>query len=588
MSAEQPAIVSYAPYANASLYVGDLRPDVTESDLYDAFKECGTIQSVRICRDMRDQHSLRYGYVNFQSHENAQKALDTLNGKRIKGKPCRAMWCRRDPTERRSNEGNLFVKGLDKTVDLVRLQDCFSQFGPILSCKVATDDKGFSRGYAFVHFEKVDDSQKALDAATNDKDKLKSLGMGILVEKFKAKQDRPNPPLQRYTNLYVKNFGAKFTTADLEKLFSEFGSITSPIVMNDDKGASRCFGFVNFHEHEDAAKAREALDAKEFKWKDGVLVGPKAEGEDEEELKKEGIEVLKLYVSRAQKKDERERVMASERNLREQSSPKTNLYIQRLADDVTDDDLRNLFKEFGVVKSVKVMRTPNGYSRGFGFCDFSTSEAASEAIHKVNNQLFHGKPLYVAYHQKRAERHQMLEMQNSNPRGVMNMGGVYRQQPQMFPGMYVPYMANMYPAQQYNMRQMYSRPAQFPRNYHNQRQTRRPKPQVPPTVPQVAAPAQQPVAQPVVAQTIVSQPVAPRAPEADNEKQQIGETIYTHIMKMFAQEESLWGKLTGMLLESIPIAELRELLKNTALLEEKITQAKEYYDHHIEAAQAPQ
>jgi len=583
MSADQSTIVPYAPYANASLYVGDLRLDVTESDLYDAFKECGTIQSVRICRDMRDQHSLRYGYVNFQSHENAQKALDTLNGKRIKGKPCRAMWCRRDPTERRSNEGNLFVKGLDKSVDLVRLQDCFSQFGPILSCKVATDDKGLSRGYAFVHFEKVEDAQKARDAAENDKDKLKSLGEGILVENFKSKQDRPNPPLQRYTNLYVKNLGAKFTSEDLQNLFAEFGEITSPMVMRDEKGASRLFGFVNFKNHDDAVKAREALDTKEFKWKEGVLVGPKAEGEDEEELKKEGIEVTKLYVARAQKREERERVIVNERNLREQSSPKTNLYIQRLADDVTDDDLRNLFKEFGVVKSVKVMRTPNGYSRGFGFCDFSTSEAASEAIHKVNNQLFHGKPLYVAYHQKRAERHQMLEMQNSNPR-VMNMGGVYRQ-PQMFPGMYVPYMANMYPAQQYNMRQLYNRPSQFPRNYHNPRQTRRTKPVPQPVQPVVAPPAQQ---QPVPQQPVVAQPVAPHLAEADvNEKQQIGETIYTQIMKMFASEEGLWGKLTGMLLESIPIQELRELLKNPNLLQEKITQAKDYYDkHQFESSQA--
>jgi len=180
----------------------------------------------------------------------------------------------------------------------------------------------------------------------------------------------------------------------------------------------------------------------------------------------------------------------------------------------------------------------------------------------------------------------MLEMQNSNPRGPMGMAaaGVYRQQPQIFPaGMYVPYM-NMY--QQYGMRQ-YVRP-QYPRGgYHNnQRQTRRTKPQVAPAVPQVPPQQQAPVAQPVVPQN-VPQPVAPRL-EPENEKQQIGETIYTRIMSMFPSEEPLWGKLTGMLLESISIPELRDLLKNTALLEEKITQAKDYYDHHVEAAQAPQ
>jgi len=479
---------------------------------------------------------------------------------------------------------------LDKSVDLVLLKDVFSQFGPIFSCKVATDENGVSRCYGFVHFEKVEDSEKALEAGQNDKEKLKRLGEGVSVQKYLAKQDRPNQPSQHYTNLYVKNIGAKFTTDDLKKLFGEFGDITSPVVMMDAQGNSRCFGFVNFKTHEDAEKASKALDDKALKWKDGVLIGPVAEGETEEELKKEGIELMKLYVKRAMKKEERERMMANERNLREANAPKTNLYIQRLADDVTDDDLRNLFKEFGVIKSARVMRTSTGFSRGFGFCDFASSESAVAAIQKMNNHIFHGKPLYVAYHQRKAERHQMLEMQNSGSRVYPNMP--YMRQPQMFsPQMYMTpqmYPANMYATQQYNMRQTYSRQPQFQR-YHNARPTRRPnKAQAQPM--QQAPSMQQAQAQPLQ-QTQPVQPAAPVQepqpqvirPDENNEKQQIGEQIYTHIMSMFADQEALWGKLTGMLLESIDLNELREILKNTAALEEKITQAKLYYDEHAQA-----
>jgi len=581
MSTEQPAAVPSTPYPNGSLYVGDLRQEVGESDIYDAFKECGPILSVRVCRDVKDQRSLGYAYVNFQTPENAQKALDTLNGKLLKGKPCRVMWSRRDPSQRKSNEGNLFVKSLDKSVTLVQLQDVFSHFGAIASCKVVTKDDGTSLCYGFVQFEKVEDFEKALEASKTNKDEFKSLGEKIVVEKFVPKHLRHNDANETFTNIYVKNICKKFDTEDLEKMFSPFGKITSPIIMKDAKGESRCFGFVNFEKHEDAIKAKEALDKKTMKWKDDVLVGEVAEGEDEEQLKKDGFVVMKLYVDRAQKKRERETAQRFERNLHDKPAPKTNLYIRNLADSVTDEDLRNLFKEFGVIKSSKVMMTSNGISRGFGFCDFATTESASEAIQKVHGHVFHGKPLYVAHAMKKQDRRAMLEMQQSNNRMAPVMGGMYRQQ--LFPPNM--YMVQMPPAMYPYMRQqMYPRQPQYPRTFHRQggqgrRPSKQPQPAMQQQQPQMPVQMQQP--QPAMQQ----QPVPARQPEpaAANEvaeKQQIGEQIYTRIMQMF-EDQNLWGKLTGMLLESIPLPELQALLSNPTGLTEKINQAKEYYDKHM-------
>ena len=160
-------------------------------------------------------------------------------------------------------------------------------------------------------------------------------GKKVFVGPFLKRTDRPADKEAHYTNIYVKNVAESVTEEQLEKMFAEHGKVcllllvpgrslllcvltsvsslaiisailhsgfslhaaartgcavnllllsaqvTSCMIMKDDEGKSRGFGFVNFDDADAAHQAVEALNGKDIDGKE-------------------------LYAGRAQKKSERE------------------------------------------------------------------------------------------------------------------------------------------------------------------------------------------------------------------------------------------------------------------------------------------
>jgi RNA recognition motif-containing protein len=73
-----------------------------------------------------------------------------------------------------------------------------------------------------------------------------------------------------------------------------------------------------------------------------------------------------------------------------------NIYVGNLAKDVTDEELQNLFAEYGYIKSVKIIRDLfSGESKGFGFVEMPGVAEAQKAIDSCNTKDLKGKKIVV-------------------------------------------------------------------------------------------------------------------------------------------------------------------------------------------------
>ncbi|KAI5899363.1 uncharacterized protein SCHCODRAFT_02604934 [Schizophyllum commune H4-8] len=576
---------------SASLYVGELDPTVTEAMLFEIFNMIGPVASIRVCRDAVTRRSLGYAYVNYLNAADGERALEQLNYSLIKNRPCRIMWSQRDPALRKTGQGNIFIKNLDEQIDNKALHDTFAAFGNVLSCKVATDEHGNSKGYGFVHYETAEAAENAIKNVNGMLLNDKKVYVGHHISR-KERQSKIDEMKAQFTNLYIKNIDPEVTDEEFEALFREQGNVTSSVIQRDEEGRSRGFGFVNYETHEEAQKAVDNLNDKDFHGR-------------------------KLFVSRAQKKAEREEELrkAHEQARLEKLSKYQglNLYVKNLDDDVDDEKLRAEFEPFGTITSAKVMRDDKGVSKGFGFVCYSSPEEASKAVAEMNNKMIGSKPLYVSHAQRREVRRQQLESQIAQRNQIMHQAAAGGMPGYMNGPMYYP-PGPGYPPQGRGM--MYGQPGMMP-----------PRPRYPPApangqvagmpipAPYGQAPppqgyggmypgggrgaprgrggppargvpagrggpppaaAARPPPPPGAVPPAAAAPQVPTLTAAQlaavspmEQKQMLGEVIY---MRIAASHPDLAGKITGMLLE-MDNAELLSLLDSPDAMAGKVNEA---------------
>ena len=73
-----------------------------------------------------------------------------------------------------------------------------------------------------------------------------------------------------------------------------------------------------------------------------------------------------------------------------------NIYVGKLSNSVTEDDLRAMFEEFGQLQSVKIIKDRySGQSKGFGFIEMPSNSEADQAIKALNGKFVEGRNIKV-------------------------------------------------------------------------------------------------------------------------------------------------------------------------------------------------
>src|SRR5574344_162715 len=82
-----------------------------------------------------------------------------------------------------------------------------------------------------------------------------------------------------------------------------------------------------------------------------------------------------------------------------------NIYISRLRFRIEDNDLKELFREYGEIQSAKVIIDKfSGRSKGFGFVEMPNDDAAKKAIEELNQVEYDGKVINVSEARPREDK----------------------------------------------------------------------------------------------------------------------------------------------------------------------------------------
>ena len=321
---------------DCNVFVKYLPPDVNDQELHNLFANYGKIKSAKVMFDPQTGTSLGYGFVRFETSEEAKKAIADMSEKKIGN---RTLLCKLSKIV--SNHTNLYIKPLLDNTSEEDLRNLFLKFGQILNCKVMVDKQtGTSRRIGFVRF------------ATKE-------SAAIAIQEMNGVKLTPESPaliVRHAETLYQKNIRKMRNIPQ-----KEYVVVPQPVPVP------------------------YVIDALGFPQQVAYQLPPVPP------LDMGSINFIPPICMPSLQ-------FHPDYNYPYSLSPEQpNLFVFHLPPDMNDEGLHDLFQEFGPIESVKVITDKNtGESKGYGFVKFVKITDAERAL-SLNGKSVGTKRLSVSF-----------------------------------------------------------------------------------------------------------------------------------------------------------------------------------------------
>ncbi|XP_044016360.1 ELAV-like protein 3 isoform X21 [Aphidius gifuensis] len=325
--------------SKTNLIVNYLPQTMTQEEIRSLFSSIGEVESCKLIRDKVTDvtaalsvagdslspgqfsfddstgvsgQSLGYGFVNYHRPEDAEKAINTLNGLRLQNKTIKVSYAR--PSSEAIKGANLYVSGLPKNMAQQDLENLFSPYGRIITSRILCDNITVRQfvtgggdnlpGVGFIRFDQRVEAERAIQELNGTIPKGSSEPITVKFANNPSNNNKAIPPIAAYLApqasrrfggpihhptgrfrysplagdllansmlpgnamngsgwcIFVYNLAPETEENVLWQLFGPFGAVQSVKVIRDLQ-TNKCkgFGFVTMTNYEEAVVAIQSL-----------------------------------------------------------------------------------------------------------------------------------------------------------------------------------------------------------------------------------------------------------------------------------------------------------------------------------------
>ncbi|XP_045451744.1 ELAV-like protein 1 [Melitaea cinxia] len=338
---------------------------MTRDMMYALFSAMGKIESCKLIANRG------YGFVEYEKHEDAEKARAAFNGLLMQGKTLKVSFALLNPENKVSHkpdiESNLYISNLPPDMTLERLNSLFGQFGNITNSRV-------SQGIGFVCYE---NRQQAEDAIQHMNGQSPIPGAGAIVVKFANKPSSNKNTARSRVAVAATPLAYNGAAAVFNGTTPAFNGTNLSAAFGARPAAAFAPGFPQASPPPLLPSPGKALP---FINKGQQRFNPMA-ATNHTPLPLIGAPASPVPLLGAP------------------AAPhQTTVYVYNIGEDTEELALWQLFGPYGAIDSIKVIKDPETKkNKGFAFVNMREYDEAAMAIQTLNGYTLNGQVLSVSF-----------------------------------------------------------------------------------------------------------------------------------------------------------------------------------------------